>query len=74
MNATIPQTDPTYRSALFASRLDAAVPAPDAMDGVRLSSYAAFINANVPEPGSAALAGAAGLLLLRRRNRDGVKP
>ncbi len=56
-----------FDRALFASNVNAAVPSPDGMDAVRLSSYRDFINANIPEPGGLSALAVGGLLLLRRR-------
>lgn len=56
--------------ALFASFQNAATNVPDYMDGVRLSSYRDFINANIPEPASGSLIVASmGLLGAMRRRR-----
>jgi hypothetical protein len=55
--------------ALFASFQNAELPAPDYLDGVRLSSYREFINGQVPEPGTGAVLIAAGSLFGLRRRR-----
>lgn len=55
--------------ALFASQDDATVGEPDLVYGVRLADYAGQISAAVPEPGTAGLAGAAGIGILARRRR-----
>lgn len=56
--------------ALFASHLNAAVPAPDGMDAVRLSSYRTFIESTIPEPGSISLLACVSALLTLRRRRS----
>jgi hypothetical protein len=67
---TIGTTDPQPQAqALFASFQNAELPAPDYLDGIRLSSYREFINGQVPEPGTGAVLIAAGSLLGVRRRR-----
>lgn len=55
--------------ALFASHLDASIDAPDTLEAIRLGSYAAFINANVPEPTGLTVLGSAAMLACARRRR-----
>jgi hypothetical protein len=55
--------------ALFRSNLNAAVPVPDAMDAVRLSSYRTFIDDQIPEPSGLTLLASAGAFSLARRRR-----
>ena len=68
----LPEDPQPGNQALFASFQNAATDAPDYLDGVRLSSYRAFINANIPEPGCAALLAVTGALTLARRRRPGL--
>jgi hypothetical protein len=65
----LPADPQPFNQALFASFQNAATDAPDYLDGVRLSSYRSFINASIPEPGSALILASIGALTAMRRRR-----